>query len=254
MGMSGASGAVSLSYIVPAHNSTDVIEGTLKELGERLSGTGGEILVVENGSTDDTAELLARIEEGWPHRVPLRLLRSDKGIGRAFQVGIAASRGERIMLSADDLPFGFDDLDAAERLDPVIHPVVIGSKANPDSVTERSVARFVLTFGFLLLRRAILGMRTRDPQGSFVLHGPWAREVVASLREPGFLFSTELTYVAERAGIRTVEVPVRLRPAHGEHGSRISLSDPVRMGAGLFAVRRRHRRSHPVTPSAQRPA
>ena len=48
-------------------------------------------------------------EQAWAHpRVSLRLLRSAKGMGNAYRAGIAASRGERVVLTADDLPFGFD--------------------------------------------------------------------------------------------------------------------------------------------------
>lgn len=226
-----------LSYIVPAHNSSDVIEGSVKELADRLAGTGAEIIVVENGSTDDTSELLSGMSERWSYDVELRVLQSAKGMGNALRTGIRASRGKRLFLGADDIPFGFGDLDAAERLDA---PVVIGSKAHPDSVAPRGLSRRILTFGFLALRLAILGMHTRDPQGTFILDGDWARKVEPRLTEPGFLLTTELTFLAERAGIRTVEVPVRLRESHDGHGSRIRLSDPVKMGLGLFTLRRRH--------------
>jgi glycosyltransferase involved in cell wall biosynthesis len=243
MGSARVDGITTLSYIVPAHNSTDVIEGSLKELGERLAGMNAEILVVENGSSDGTAELLDRLAGEWQQDVPLRVLSTPRGLGNAFRAGILASKGDRICLTADDLPFGLEDLDTAEGFDPATNPVVIGSKAHPDSVTPRSPLRQLLTFGFTTLRRLILGMRTRDPQGSFFLDGTWAREVAPRLREEGFLFTTELTYLAERGGIRPVEIPIRLRASHQDHGSRIRLSDPLKMGVGLFALRGRHRRA-----------
>lgn len=252
MGNAGPGAAVSVSYIVPAHNSHDVIEGSLKELGVRLAGANAEILVVENGSSDGTLELLHRIETDWSHDVELRVLRTARGLGNALRAGIAASRGEVVVLSADDLPFGFDEMDAADGLDLVANPVVIGSKAHPGSVVPRSLLRQVLTVGFLVLRRLVLGMRARDPQGTFVLNGQWARDVCPWLREPGFLLPTELVYLAERGGIRAVEVPVRLRVSHHQHHSRIRLRDPVKMGIGLFTVRRRHRRT-PATPNEPTP-
>jgi dolichyl-phosphate beta-glucosyltransferase len=237
-------GAIALSYVVPAYNSAATIDKTLDVLGRRLEGAGAEIVVVENGSRDDTPAILQRIQRHWPYEnVSLVLLRSDKGLGVAYRTGIAASRGARVVLTADDLPFGFDDLDASADVDPEKHPVVIGSKGHRDSQVDRGRLRQVLTRGFWLLRRVILGMRTLDPQGTFILAGDWARRVTGQLTEPGYLVTTELCYLAERNGHRPVEVPVRLAPSHTEHGSRITVQDVWQMGVGLVGIRRRHGRT-----------
>ena len=115
-----ALGHVALTYVVPADNSALAIEGVLSALANRLDGRDAEAIVVENGSTDGTGAL-----------------RSAKGMGNAYRAGIAASRGARVVLTADDLPFGFDDLEAAEGVDPVVHPVVVGSKGHRDSDADR---------------------------------------------------------------------------------------------------------------------
>jgi dolichyl-phosphate beta-glucosyltransferase len=238
---------ITLSYIVPAHNSTAILETTLGALLSRLSGRGAEIVVVENGSSDGTQALLHRIAQSWSNPdVPLVVLSSGKGLGYAYRTGIAASRGARILLTADDLPFGFDDLEAADRLDSEAHPVIIGSKGHRDSEVGRGVLRWVLSWGFWLLRRALLGMRTLDPQGTFVLDGDWARTLVPRLDEPGYLVTTELCYLAEREGIQPLEVPVRLVPGHGDHRSRIAVQDVWRMGVGLIGIRRRHSATLPA--------
>ncbi|MBP2321660.1 glycosyltransferase involved in cell wall biosynthesis [Kibdelosporangium banguiense] len=235
---------VQLTYIVPAHNSGQMIEGTLKELRDHLAGKKAEIVVVENGSSDNTLELLRQVETNWDHGdVRLRVLQSAKGLGNALKHGISMSRGARIFIGADDLPFGFGDLDKAEKIDHAEHPVVIGSKGHPESQAGRGLVRAILTFGFLSVRWVILGMRTRDPQGTFALDGKWARGVAPRLNEPGFLMTTELVYLAEKSGIRTVEVPVVLSEAHMAHSSRIRLNDIFTMFIGLFKVRKHHRRS-----------
>lgn len=230
-----------ISYVVPAHNSTAIIGATLEALAERLAARQAEVIVVENGSTDATADLLAQIEKSWPHSgVPLIVLRSAKGLGNAYRTGIAASTGTRVLLTADDLPFGFDDLAAADRLEPADHPLIIGSKAHPDSDVARGWLRGLLTWGFAMLRRVILGMHTGDPQGTYVMAGDWARTTAARLEEQGYLVTTELAYLAERQGIRPLEVPVRLAASHRAHSSRIAVRDVVEMGAGLLRIRRRH--------------
>jgi dolichyl-phosphate beta-glucosyltransferase len=179
--------ARALNYVIPAHsrpahNSTAVMEASLRTLATRLDGRAAEVLVVENGSTDGTQALLERLEQSWTHpTVSLVLLRSAQGMGNAYRAGIAASRGVRVVLTAIDLPFGFSDLEAAEHVDPAAHPVVIGSKGHRDSVVDRGLLRRVLSWGFWTLRRLVLGMRTLDPQGTFVLAGDWrARSVPVS--------------------------------------------------------------------------
>lgn len=232
-----------LSIVIPAHNSGAVLETTVRRLAERFAGRPVEIVVVENGSTDDTAAVCEALADSWDSDgVVFVPLRSPKGMGNALRAGALASRGSRVLLTADDLPFGFDDLDGADRLERESghrDPVVIGSKAHPDSVVDRGVARAVLTGGFAFLRRLILGTRTGDPQGTFLVDGDLLRALAPHLTEPGFLFTTELDYAVESAGIRPVEVPVRLADEHRGHASRIAARDVVQMARGLLALRRR---------------
>ena len=245
--MSSRTGAVQLSVVIPAHNSAAVIEHTVERLAERLAGQSAEILIVENGSTDDTFEVCTRLAGEWASPgVALEVLRSPKGLGNALRAGALASRGDEVLLTADDLPFGFDDLDGAEALSAAagghFPAVVIGSKAHPDSQLERGALRNTLTWGFATMRRVVLGMRTGDPQGTLLVRGDLIRGLCEDVVEPGFLFTTELVYIVERQGLRPVEVPVRLSPDHGSHGTRISRRDVVSMGTGVFRIRRRHRR------------
>lgn len=243
--MSGTTGTIDLSVVIPAHNSSAVIENTAERLVDRLAGSRAEIIVVENGSTDDTFELCTAIARRWAgNDVSFTVLQSDKGLGNALRVGTEASRGAHVLLTADDLPFGFDDLDGANKLASknggTLPTVVIGSKAHRQSSVERGALRGVLTWGFASLRRAVLGMRTGDPQGTVLVDGDLIRDLAADLVEPGFLFTTELVYLVEQRDIRPQEVPVRLSDDHASHGTRISRADVVSMGLGLFRIRKRH--------------
>lgn len=235
---SGDGAEPELTLVIPTHNSELVIEKSLAAAAARLVDLPSEIVLVENGSTDDTRQILDRVVADWPAGGPsLRVLTVPKGLGNALRAGIMASRGRTVMITADDLPFGFDELDQAQRLGLATHPVVIGSKAHPDSEIGRSVVRTLLTGGHRLLRRVALGMRVADPQGTYVLLGDWARAVAPALRESGFLYTTELAYAAILAGLEPVEVPVRLRQS--AHRTRVRVSDIWRMGVGLIGIRRR---------------
>lgn len=227
-----------VSYIIPAHNSATVIQNSLEEIAKRLTDLDGEIIVAENGSSDGTVDVLAKVTAGWPADGPtLRVITTRKGLGHALREGIAATTGRVIVFTADDLPFGFDELDATERLGFPARTVVIGSKAHAGSVVQRSIVRTTLTGGLRLLRFVVLGMRTGDPQGTFVMDGEWARALQPELRESGFLITTEIAFAADLAGVEVIEVPVRLRESG--HRTRIQARDIVNMFTGTLALRRR---------------
>ena len=234
---------VELSVVIPAHNSARVIESTVEAFADYLSCRTAEIIVVQNGSTDSTADICRRLEAEWSHSsVSLLVLTSDKGMGNALRLGVARSRGDRVLLTADDLPFGFDDLDGAAQLTSETGTtplVVVGSKAHPKSSVERGVLRAVMTFGFASLRSIVLGTNTRDPQGTFIVDGTLLRALAPQLIEPGFLFTTELDYAEELAGVRPVELPVSLSESHRSEPSRVAFGDVVNMARGLLSLRRR---------------
>ncbi len=233
---------VDLTVVIPAHNSEQVLARSVTTLVEHLRDVTAEILVVENGSTDatyDVATSLARDESP-----TVTVLRSEKGMGHALRAGIAASHGRRVLLTADDLPFGCDDLDAISRLED-LPDIVIGSKAHPESVVGRGVMRSASTTGFRLLRRLVLGTRIGDSQGTIWVDGPWIRATVGRIHAPGFLFSTQLCDLAEQQGLRIVEVPVHYTPTGKP--STVHLSDVVRMGTGLVRIRRSRTRALDTT-------
>lgn len=228
---------VDLSVVIPAHNSAAVLAKTIAMWRQRSQTGAAEVIIVENGSTDATWEIAHREAVDTP-TVQFVLMQSEKGMGNALRAGIAATRGQRVLLTADDMPFGFDDLDGAAQLatEPTI---VIGSKAHVDSEAGRGVKRSVTTAGFKTLRRVVLGSRIGDSQGTLLCDGEWLRRVSPSCDDSGFLFSTQIVYAAELAGKGIAEVPVRLRRSADEKESSVRLSDVWKMGAGLVSMRRR---------------
>jgi hypothetical protein len=225
---------VDLSVIVPTRNGSGHLAATLTALGDRL-GPGDEILVVENGSTDGTWGCLREFAAGWPSTGPeLRLLRCDPGLGRAYGHGAAHSRGRRCLFTADDLPFGFTDLDGFTRAPQ--GPVLIGSKAHPDSHIDREPTRSAMSRGFRLLRRLVLGDTVGDTQGTFYVDGPWARAFAAHAHEIGLLWTTELVTAARAQKLSVREVPVILIDSHAGVRSRFSWRSAVGPAVGLLRL------------------
>jgi dolichyl-phosphate beta-glucosyltransferase len=227
-----------LSVVVPACNARSNLARTLERLATIPGGAPHEILVVENGSDDGTWELLERLREAWPHPgTTLLALRSQRGIGAAYRAGVAATTGDRVLLTADDLPFGTSDVEAVLACRSLPR-FAIGSKAHPRSRVPRSLTRRIATGVFRLSRRLVLGLDVGDTQGTFVIDGELARSLVGATSVPGFGMTTELVALAAHAGEQPVELPVVLSDQLAPTRVRWA-TDGAEMLVSLFRLRRR---------------
>ena len=183
-----------LSIVVPAHNSGPRLRETLQQLVRELDRDDVEVIIVENGSSDNTWEIAGDLARGsWGF--PVRAFQSEVGLGAAYLKGASEARGEVVLLTADDLPFGVTDIRSWESAgDP--SALVIGSKAHPGSKVPRSRLRAVMSWGYRFLRGVILGMTVGDCQGTLFVNMTWLRRRIHLLREHGYLMSTEIVHLA----------------------------------------------------------
>jgi glycosyltransferase involved in cell wall biosynthesis len=229
-----------LRYVVPVHNDAPILQAAVTILVGELSRRPPErgvhhVLLVENGSSDDSFRVATELS-GSRDGVHVHAFHEDSaGIGWAYDRGIRealAIEGDRastwLVLTASDLPFEFSDLDSFERWG-ARGRLAIGSKAHPDSVVPVSLLRATSTLVYRLARRALVGMRTGDSQGSFFLRADAAAEFAPAVRARDFFHTTELVYHAERAGEPIAELPVRLAPSR-----RASTVRPLKHGAKML--------------------
>lgn len=206
----------SLSYVLPVHNDEATIAANVARLAAHLRGyAGSEILLVENGSKDASWRACEELE-GTQDGIPVHAFREpNAGIGHAYARGLAelerlhgADASRWAVLTGSDIPWGFSDLDSAL---PFLHlgnaPVVIGSKAHPDSVAFAGWKRYGMSLTFRALRRFIAGMRTGDSQGSFFIRLDVAVPLAHRILSRDFFYTTELVYYAEALPDGVVEVP-----------------------------------------------
>lgn len=230
-----------LSVVIPAYNEARRLGPTLDRVTGFLEARGldHEVLVVDDGSTDSTAEI-ARA-----HPAPdVRLVRQgeNRGKGAAARRGVAESRGKRVLLCDADLSTPIEELAALERRLDDGADVAIGSRgvAESDVRVHQPLYRELMGKTFNRIIR-LLGVRgIRDTQCGFkLLEGEVARRLFRELRTDGFAFDVELLWLARRHGLRVDEVGVRWLDAPG---SRVHpLFDSAAMLRDVALMRWRHR-------------
>jgi len=233
-----------LSIIVPAYNEEERLVASLGKITSYLDAAGidAEILVVDDGSKDRTAELAVKALLGRRGRV----LRNGDNRGKGYSVrhGVLEARGRFVLLTDADLSTPIDD---HAKLAAVIRDrdldVVIGSRALPDSDVQVRQGWLRQTMGrcFNTIIRAVTGLPYRDTQCGFKLMD---RERVKPLFDKmvvnRFAFDVELLFLCARFGLSVADVPVIWRNATG---SKVSvLGDPLNMIADVLRVRWRFRR------------
>lgn len=241
-----------LSYVLPVHNDETTLAANVTRLAAHLRHyRDAEILLVENGSTDASWRVCEELA-GICDDVPVRVFREPTaGIGFAYARALAdletryGPNPERwAVLTGSDLPWGFSDLDSAKALfGEASAPVIIGSKAHPDSVAFRGFRRHGMSFAFRILRRVIAGMRTGDSQGSIFARLDVAQSLAHRIRSRDFFYTTELVYYAEALPDGVIEVPATIEASQlvrGDTSVRL-FTHGTAMLAQLIALRARGR-------------
>jgi len=198
-----------LSLVVPAYNEATRLARGIPKLLEVIPRDETEIIVVDDGSTDGTAEVARRHLADVPRRVLLRLPKNS-GKGAAVRAGVVEASGEIIAYMDADMatdPGDLINLVGALRAS----PVAVGSRAAAGSVVEdKSPLRTLMTRTFGLLVASAVDLPMRDTQCGFkAFHGSVAKLLFHGTRVDSFAFDVEVLTRAARLGLHMEEVPVR---------------------------------------------
>ena len=228
-----------ISVVVPAYNEEHRVGATLRRIGEWLSERcdDPEVLVVDDGSTDDTAGAVAGAARDMPF-VRLLPLGCNQGKGAAVRAGMLAARGELILFSDADLSTPIEDAELLLAALDESTPVAIGSRGLRASRLEKRQPIHRETMGrvFNLIVRLLMPLRIRDTQCGFKLfRRAEARRLFGALRTDGFAFDVEVILRAVLAGFGVAEVPITWR---NDERSRVRPGvDSARMLKELVTIR-----------------
>ena len=202
------------SLVIPAYNERGRIPECVRRVAEWARGRPGgarwEIILVDDGSTDDTARLARAVAQEEKLDLSVLSYAGNRGKGTAIRTGVLASAGDPVLVSDADLSTPLSEWEKlAAHL--ATHPVAIGSRAlQQDLVRKRQAFYRVLlgrTGNRLIRLLAVPGIR--DTQCGFKLfRGDVARELFREARIQRFAWDVEILYLARRHGLAIAEVPV----------------------------------------------
>lgn len=231
------SGSVELSVVIPAFNEAArlpvFLDSVLAYCREHCPAS--EIIVVDDGSSDDTARLAAR-----PGVRVISHLR-NAGKGAAVRTGMLAARG-RLRLFADaDGATAMGELASLREAVEQGADIAIASREGAGKRVEASALRRFLGRWFNRAVRMGSVKGIRDTQCGFKLFAtPAAQALFCVAQEDGFAFDVELLLVAQRRGLKIAEVPVNWTEMPG---SKVSLlRDGMRMLKAVRRIKKRWKR------------
>ena len=224
----------SISLVMPAHNEAENIEPVVTEAVPALAAVSDdfEIVVVDDGSKDDTAGITRRLMEAEPH---LRLVQHpvNKGFGAAVLTGFTSATKDWILYTDADRQFVLAELARfmpfTDRAD-----LIAGYRAP----RRDPFLRVLYGKGWSMLCTLFFGYTVRDVDCGFkLLRRTIIDHLADKIESRGATFSIEWLVRAKRAGYRFVELPVTHRPrvAGSQSGARLKVI--VRAFRELFRLR-----------------
>lgn len=233
-----APGEVRLSLVVPAYGEEEGIAGAVErietELGSRVRDEGGfELIVVDDGSPDDTAGAATRAGAD-------RVIRLDpnRGKGAAVRAGVMAARGRTVAFTDADLSYAPAQILTLMTEVESGWDVVVGSRRHTETRTLVAARRLREVGGRVinLFTSIVLLGQYRDTQcGLKAFRSDVARVIFGLSRIDGFAFDVEVFHLVERHRFTLVEVPVEV-----ENSPRSTVKvarDAARLVRDLFRVR-----------------
>jgi dolichyl-phosphate beta-glucosyltransferase len=227
-----------LSIILPIHNEENRLPKTLQLIFEFLNAQSysGEVLIVENGSSDRSFELASQFCKDHPNFFAYH--EEKRGKGLAVRTGMLKARGEYRIFCDIDFSMPVEEINRFLPPYQTEADIVIGSREAPGAVryNEPAYRHFIgRIFNGMVRIAALPGLQ--DTQCGFKLFtARSAEDVFQKQTLDGMSFDVEVLFIALRLGYKIIEIPI---PWYFNPDSRVRLvDDSLRMGADLFVIKR----------------
>lgn len=238
-----------LSIIIPAYNESERIGETLRAVDSYMQKKNWEyeIIVVNDGSKDNTKEVVEKLKHD-VHHLYLTNLEENRGKGHAVQQGMLASNGDLCLFMDADHSTTIEHI---EKMIPMVaegYDVVISSRHLKDSVitVKQPAIRVFLGHMFRLFVSTVVPIGVKDTQNGFKLFTRWAAFTIFSQQRVfRWAFDVEVLAIAKRLGFGIKEVPITWK---NDDRSQMNFKGMINMLLEVFTVRKNLLTGHYYRP------
>jgi glycosyltransferase involved in cell wall biosynthesis len=204
-----------ISIVIPVYNEEGILHAAVVDLRERLQPLGWsyEIILAENGSKDRTVEIGEELSQKYkdPSNGQVKIISmGEPNYGKALKQGILLARGEMVICDEIDLCDADFHRRAVEILESGAADLVIGSKLVEGASDDRPMFRHVASIAYSTILRTMLGFRGTDTHGLKAFRRVALLDIVRACLVDKDVFASEFVIRADRGGIKTREIPVRV--------------------------------------------
>ena len=230
----------SISVVVPAYNEEERLPVSLSRILSYLEegGYDYEVLVMDDGSTDSTPDVVERLIQSGAESLSLLRGEENRGKGSSVRRGVLASSNEYVLFTDADLSTPIEELEKLTRVLDEGTDIAIASRALPgsDIKLRQNWLRERMGKMFNLILRSMGLTRFKDTQCGFkMFRRKAARDLFSRSRLDGFAFDMEILFLARKFGYSVKEIPVVWV---NSPNSRVSaISDPIDMLVDALRVR-----------------
>jgi len=230
-----------LSIIIPVYNERRTIAKVIERVQsvELPAGFDREIIIVNDGSTDGTREILTPFENN--HQV---IHQQNMGKGGATRTGFHRAKGDYIIVQDADLEQ--DPNDFSKLLEPILKgeaDVVFGSRFMGQYKPRSLILNlhYLINKFFTIVSNVLSGYHTTDMWTGYKMYSRKALDAfLPHLTSNGVAFEPEITILLAKLGFRIADVPISFSPRWYEEGKKMNWKQAVRSFYKMigFAFRR----------------
>jgi glycosyltransferase involved in cell wall biosynthesis len=228
-----------ISIIIPAYNEQEILITELERLVDWLRAQPqwrAEVLIIENGSTDDTSAIADKLAERFPEVKAIH--QREASFGKAVQAGLlAATHPLTILLNADWIDTDFIRLAVREL---AVNDIVVGSKVLDPTADKRPLTRKLLSRLLTVVIKRLFNFKGSDSHGLKAFRTPVAQQLAADCQTHEII-ETELLVKAQWLGHVIVEVPVGIEEMRPPRQGLTSRS--LVMARELYRLRKQFKRT-----------